>query len=77
MTDSATHPAEATLRDDAFAVQARLGRLHAASASLAELVDSLGRDGSTATLLAFLDTLERDLALAGREVARLRSSARS
>ena len=74
MTSSST---EATgLRESADALRTRLRRLHAASASLAELVDSIGRDGSTATLLACLDTLERDFALAGRELARLRSSAR-
>jgi hypothetical protein len=65
-----------SLRECADAVRTRLARLHAASASLAELVDSIGRDGSTATLLACLDTLERDFALAGKELARLRSSAR-
>jgi hypothetical protein len=74
---SAANTAEASLRDRADALRTRLARLHAASASLSELVDSVGRDGSTAALLACLDTLERDLALAGTELARLRSSARA
>jgi hypothetical protein len=68
---------EATLREDVAELRTRLGRMHAASAHLAELADSVGRDGSTSTLLGCLDTLERDLALAARELARVRSSARA
>jgi hypothetical protein len=70
-------PVDPGLRENVNDLLTRLGRLHAASASLAELADSIGRDGSTATLLAFLDTLERDLTLAGHELARVRSSARA
>ncbi len=77
MTSSAPPTAVPTMRQCADELQLRLRRLQAASVSLAELVDSVGRDGSTGTLLDFLDTLERDLALAGSELARVRSSARA
>lgn len=76
MTADATASA-ANLRENVNTLLTRLGRLHAAAATLAELTDSVGRDGSTATLLACLDTVERDFALAGQELARVRSSARA
>ncbi len=76
MTTLPAHPLDAHLRDHVDELLTRLARLHAASVSLTELADSVGRDGSTATLLACLDTLERDFELAGPELARVRFSAR-
>jgi hypothetical protein len=72
MTGPATPPG---LRDHVDALLTRLARLEAARAHLAELADSVGRDGSPATLLAFLETLERDFRLAGEELARVRAAA--
>jgi Flp pilus assembly protein TadD len=72
MTGPAPNP---TLREPVDALLTRLGRLHAARAHLAELADSVGRDGSPATLLAFLETLERDLRLAEEELGRVRAAA--
>jgi hypothetical protein len=65
------------LREHVDALRTRLRRIQASSAHLAELIDSVGRDGSTDTLLACVDQLERDLALAGHELARVRASARA
>jgi|tagenome__1003787_1003787.scaffolds.fasta_scaffold20030992_1 hypothetical protein len=72
MTGPASDPA---LRELVDALLTRLGRLHAGRAHLAELADSVGRDGSPETLLTFLETLERDFKLAGEELTRLRAAA--
>ena len=53
----------------------RLARLQAARAHLAELADSVGREGSPQTLLTFLETLERDFRLADEELGRVRAAA--
>jgi hypothetical protein len=72
MSGPASDPA---LREPVDALLTRLSRLHAARAHLAELADSVGRDGSPATLLTFLETLERDFTLAGEELGRVRAAA--
>jgi hypothetical protein len=72
MTGPAPFP---TLREPVDALLTRLGRLHAARAHLAELCDSVGRDGSPETLLTFLNTLERDFKLAEEELGRVRAAA--
>jgi hypothetical protein len=72
MTGPAPDP---TLREPVDALLTRLSRLQAARSHLAELADSVGRDGSPETLLTFLNTLERDFALAGEELGRVRAAA--
>jgi hypothetical protein len=72
MTGPESDPA---LREPVDALLTRLGRLQAARAHLAELADSVGREGSPETLLAFLETLERDFRLAGEELDRVRAAA--
>jgi hypothetical protein len=63
------------LREHVDALLTRLSRLQAARAHLAELADSVGREGSPETLLTFLDTLERDFRLAAEELGRVRAAA--
>jgi hypothetical protein len=72
MTGPSVDPA---LREPVDALLTRLSRLQAARSHLAELADSVGREGSPETLLTFLETLERDFRLAGEEVGRVRAAA--
>jgi hypothetical protein len=69
-------PAESTdLREDVDSLLIRLARLDAHRVTLRSVADSLQGDGTSPTLAAVLDTLERDLMLATFEVNRVHARA--
>ena len=52
----------------------RLGRLHASAVTLRETSDSMRPGDAGGTITEVLDSLERDLRLVARDIARVRGS---
>ncbi len=60
-------------REAVDALLMRLSRLHASAVTLDSTAGDLRDDGAPTSLLAVLNDIDRDLLLAARETARIRS----
>ena len=71
-----TDPPLPTVRESADALGIRLARIGAAAVTLRGLSDDLRATSSREALFTLLDGLERDIALASRQLIVVRQSAR-
>ncbi len=71
-----TDPPLPTVRESADALGIRLARIGAAAVTLRGISDDLRASSSREALFTLLDGLERDIALASRQLLVVRQSAR-
>ncbi len=71
-----TDPPLPTVRESADALGSRLARIGAAAVTLRGISDDLRASSSREALFTLLDGLERDIALASRQLLVVRQSAR-
>jgi hypothetical protein len=71
-----TEPSLPTVRESADALGIRLARIGAAATTLRGISSDLRANSSREALFSLLDGLERDIALASRQLLMVRQSAR-